>query len=86
MLRESAHASRAMPRPGASYGGAPRDSSVVDGPVVAVPLTAFSAFVAGVRSGTFDTARGTEHQDALGAEAASVRQALAPLRSDRANA
>ncbi|SCG09156.1 hypothetical protein GA0115255_125022 [Streptomyces sp. Ncost-T6T-2b] len=26
-----------------------------DGPVVAVPVTAFSAFVAGVRGGTFDT-------------------------------
>ncbi|MFQ6850284.1 DUF397 domain-containing protein [Streptomyces sp. 35M1] len=32
-----------------------RDSKAVDGPVVAVPLTAFPAFVAGVRSGTFDT-------------------------------
>ncbi|MEV7494610.1 DUF397 domain-containing protein [Streptomyces anulatus] len=32
-----------------------RDSKVVDGPVVAVPVTAFAAFVAGVRSGTFDT-------------------------------
>lgn len=32
-----------------------RDSKVVDGPVVAVPVTAFSAFVAGVRGGTFDT-------------------------------
>ncbi|MYV63847.1 DUF397 domain-containing protein [Streptomyces sp. SID4931] len=33
-----------------------RDSKVMeDGPVVAVPVTAFSAFVAGVRGGTFDT-------------------------------
>ncbi|MDG9683144.1 DUF397 domain-containing protein [Streptomyces sp. DH18] len=32
-----------------------RDSKVVDGPVVAVPVTAFAAFVAGVRGGTFDT-------------------------------
>ncbi|XCM32374.1 DUF397 domain-containing protein [Streptomyces parvus] len=32
-----------------------RDSKAVDGPVVAVPVTAFSAFVAGVRGGTFDT-------------------------------
>ncbi|WDG31405.1 DUF397 domain-containing protein [Streptomyces sp. CA-278952] len=32
-----------------------RDSKVVDGPVVAVPGTAFAAFVAGVRGGTFDT-------------------------------
>ncbi len=32
-----------------------RDSKVVDGPVVAVPATAFTAFVAGVRGGTFDT-------------------------------
>ncbi|MFJ3324854.1 DUF397 domain-containing protein [Streptomyces griseus] len=32
-----------------------RDSKVVDGPVVAVPVTAFAAFVAGVQSGTFDT-------------------------------
>ncbi|WP_424919432.1 DUF397 domain-containing protein [Streptomyces sp. wa1064] len=31
-----------------------RDSKVVDGPVVAVPVTAFAAFVAGVRSGTLD--------------------------------
>ncbi|MFB8214943.1 DUF397 domain-containing protein [Streptomyces anulatus] len=31
-----------------------RDSKVVDGPVVAVPFTAFAAFVAGVRGGTFD--------------------------------
>ncbi|MFD0422633.1 DUF397 domain-containing protein [Streptomyces parvus] len=33
-----------------------RDSKVMDGPVVAVPATAFAAFVAGVRGGTFDTA------------------------------
>ncbi|WP_404950157.1 DUF397 domain-containing protein [Streptomyces sp. ARC12] len=32
-----------------------RDSKVVDGPVVAVPVTAFAAFVAGVRGGAFDT-------------------------------
>ncbi|MEV3890911.1 DUF397 domain-containing protein [Streptomyces anulatus] len=32
-----------------------RDSKVMDGPVVAVPVTAFAAFVAGVRGGTFDT-------------------------------
>ncbi|MEV6436227.1 DUF397 domain-containing protein [Streptomyces anulatus] len=32
-----------------------RDSKVVGGPVVAVPATAFAAFVAGVRGGTFDT-------------------------------
>ncbi|MEU3318934.1 DUF397 domain-containing protein [Streptomyces sp. NPDC006785] len=32
-----------------------RDSKVVDGPVVTVPATAFSAFVAGVQGGTFDT-------------------------------
>ncbi|MFD9849426.1 DUF397 domain-containing protein [Streptomyces parvus] len=32
-----------------------RDSKAVDGPVVAVPVTAFAAFVAGVRGGTFDT-------------------------------
>ncbi|MEU4027979.1 DUF397 domain-containing protein [Streptomyces anulatus] len=32
-----------------------RDSKVVGGPVVAVPVTAFAAFVAGVRGGTFDT-------------------------------
>ncbi|MGQ4714120.1 DUF397 domain-containing protein [Streptomyces anulatus] len=31
-----------------------RDSKVLDGPVVAVPVTAFAAFVAGVRGGTFD--------------------------------
>ncbi|MEV7654297.1 DUF397 domain-containing protein [Streptomyces anulatus] len=32
-----------------------RDSKVVDGPVVAVPVTAFAAFVAGVSGGTFGT-------------------------------
>ncbi|NEC22276.1 DUF397 domain-containing protein [Streptomyces parvus] len=32
-----------------------RDSKAVDGPVVAVPATAFAAFVADVRGGTFDT-------------------------------
>ncbi|MFJ2025046.1 DUF397 domain-containing protein [Streptomyces sp. NPDC087897] len=32
-----------------------RDSKVADGPVVAVPVTAFAAFVAGVQGGTFDT-------------------------------
>ncbi|MDQ0984318.1 DUF397 domain-containing protein [Streptomyces sp. V2I9] len=32
-----------------------RDSKVADGPVVAVPVTAFLAFVAGVQGGTFDT-------------------------------
>ncbi|WP_405463024.1 DUF397 domain-containing protein [Streptomyces anulatus] len=32
-----------------------RDSKVVGGPVVAVRVTAFAAFVAGVRGGTFDT-------------------------------
>ncbi|MFF8439779.1 DUF397 domain-containing protein [Streptomyces californicus] len=32
-----------------------RDSKVMDGPVVSVPATAFAAFVAGVRGGTFDT-------------------------------
>ncbi|MFE6982476.1 DUF397 domain-containing protein [Streptomyces griseus] len=32
-----------------------RDSKVVGGPVVEVPVTAFSAFVAGVQGGTFDT-------------------------------
>ncbi|MEU9673426.1 DUF397 domain-containing protein [Streptomyces parvus] len=32
-----------------------RDSKAVDGPVVAVPVTAFSAFVAGVQGGTFET-------------------------------
>ncbi|WDT92512.1 DUF397 domain-containing protein [Streptomyces sp. SCSIO-PteL053] len=31
-----------------------RDSKVMDSPVVAVPTTAFAAFVAGVRSGTYD--------------------------------
>ncbi|MFE3430109.1 DUF397 domain-containing protein [Streptomyces sp. YPW6] len=40
----------------ATHGIVPvRDSKVVDGPVVTVPATAFAAFVAGVRSGTFDT-------------------------------
>ncbi|OWA20875.1 DUF397 domain-containing protein [Streptomyces sp. CS057] len=33
-----------------------RDSKVAGGPVVAVPVTAFAAFVAGVRGGTFDAA------------------------------
>ncbi|MFD8058970.1 DUF397 domain-containing protein [Streptomyces cyaneofuscatus] len=33
-----------------------RDSKVVDGPVVGVRTAAFSAFVAGVRAGTFDAA------------------------------
>nr|WP_107050383.1 MULTISPECIES: DUF397 domain-containing protein [unclassified Streptomyces] len=33
-----------------------RDSKVVGGPVLTVPATAFAAFVAGVRGGTFDTA------------------------------
>ncbi|MFJ2025045.1 DUF397 domain-containing protein [Streptomyces sp. NPDC087897] len=33
-----------------------RDSKVVGGPVVTVPVTAFAAFVAGVQGGTFDTA------------------------------
>ncbi|MCX4708679.1 DUF397 domain-containing protein [Streptomyces griseus] len=32
-----------------------RDSKVVGGPVVEVPVTAFAAFVAGVQGGTFDT-------------------------------
>ncbi|WP_097867775.1 DUF397 domain-containing protein [Streptomyces sp. rh34] len=32
-----------------------RDSKAVDGPVISVPGTAFAAFVAGVRGGTFDT-------------------------------
>ncbi|MET8602274.1 DUF397 domain-containing protein [Streptomyces sp. SM1P] len=32
-----------------------RDSKVEGGPVVAVPATAFAAFVAGVQGGTFDT-------------------------------
>ncbi|MEU2765040.1 MULTISPECIES: DUF397 domain-containing protein [unclassified Streptomyces] len=40
----------------ATHGIVPvRDSKVVDGPVVTVAATAFAAFVAGVRSGTFDT-------------------------------
>ncbi|MGW6283391.1 DUF397 domain-containing protein [Streptomyces sp. NPDC055107] len=40
----------------ASRGVVPvRDSKVAGGPVVAVPATAFAAFVAGVRGGTFDT-------------------------------
>ncbi|PVC64068.1 DUF397 domain-containing protein, partial [Streptomyces sp. CS065A] len=33
-----------------------RDSKVVDGPVVGVRTAAFSAFVAGVRAGTFPAA------------------------------
>ncbi|MFJ8772878.1 DUF397 domain-containing protein [Streptomyces microflavus] len=33
-----------------------RDSKTVDGPVVAVRTAAFSAFVAGVQAGNFDTA------------------------------
>ncbi|MFD6800793.1 DUF397 domain-containing protein [Streptomyces cyaneofuscatus] len=33
-----------------------RDSKVVDGPVVGVRATAFSAFVAGVQAGTFNAA------------------------------
>ncbi|MFF2221922.1 DUF397 domain-containing protein [Streptomyces globisporus] len=32
-----------------------RDSKVMGGPVVAVPVIAFAAFVAGVQGGTFDT-------------------------------
>ncbi|MGW7224866.1 DUF397 domain-containing protein [Streptomyces cyaneofuscatus] len=32
-----------------------RDSKCVDGPVVGVRAAAFSAFVAGVQAGTFDT-------------------------------
>lgn len=32
-----------------------RDSKVVGGPVVAVPATAFAAFVEGVQGGSFDT-------------------------------
>ncbi|MEU3716585.1 DUF397 domain-containing protein [Streptomyces californicus] len=32
-----------------------RDSKVVGGPVVTVPVAAFAAFVAGVQGGTFDT-------------------------------
>ncbi|MER6603584.1 DUF397 domain-containing protein [Streptomyces parvus] len=40
----------------ATHGIVPiRDSKVMEGPVVEVPATAFSAFVVGVRSGTFDT-------------------------------
>ncbi|MFI7291661.1 DUF397 domain-containing protein [Streptomyces anulatus] len=40
----------------AAHGIVPvRDSKVGDGPVIAVPGTAFAAFVAGVRGGTFDT-------------------------------
>ncbi|MFF3033287.1 DUF397 domain-containing protein [Streptomyces rubiginosohelvolus] len=40
----------------ATHGIVPvRDSKAVDGPVVVVPVTAFSAFVAGLRGGTFDT-------------------------------
>ncbi|MFC8696740.1 DUF397 domain-containing protein [Streptomyces parvus] len=40
----------------ATHGIVPvRDSKAVDGPVVAVPATAFAAFVAGVRGGTFGT-------------------------------
>ncbi|WP_103510173.1 DUF397 domain-containing protein [Streptomyces sp. SM13] len=40
----------------AAHGIVPvRDSKVGDGPVVAVPVTAFATFVAGVRGGTFDT-------------------------------
>ncbi|MET9091605.1 DUF397 domain-containing protein [Streptomyces cyaneofuscatus] len=31
-----------------------RDSKTVDGPVLTVPAAAFSAFVSGVRAGTFD--------------------------------
>nr|WP_203685586.1 DUF397 domain-containing protein [Streptomyces sp. SID14515] len=39
----------------ASRGVVPvRDSKVVGGPVIEVPATAFSAFVAGVQGGTFD--------------------------------
>ncbi|MER6189553.1 DUF397 domain-containing protein [Streptomyces cyaneofuscatus] len=41
----------------ASYDLVPvRDSKVVDGPVVGVRATAFSAFVAGVQAGTFSAA------------------------------
>ncbi|MFJ8776874.1 DUF397 domain-containing protein [Streptomyces microflavus] len=41
----------------ASHGIVPvRDSKVVGGPVVDVRAAAFSAFVAGVRAGTFDAA------------------------------
>ncbi|MEV7112453.1 DUF397 domain-containing protein [Streptomyces anulatus] len=44
------------PNLAASRGIVPvRDSKVVGGPVVAVPVTAFAAFVAGVQGGTFDT-------------------------------
>ncbi|WP_107471552.1 DUF397 domain-containing protein [Streptomyces sp. PTY087I2] len=32
-----------------------RDSKVLGGPVVEVPVAAFAAFVTGVRGGTFDT-------------------------------
>ncbi|MEU6627065.1 DUF397 domain-containing protein [Streptomyces parvus] len=40
----------------ATHGIVPvRDSKVVSGPVVEVPVTAFSAFVAGVQGGTFHT-------------------------------
>ncbi|MCL6287006.1 DUF397 domain-containing protein [Streptomyces sp. ATCC51928] len=35
-------------------GGAVRDSKAVDSPVIAVPVTAFVAFVAGVEGGAFD--------------------------------
>ncbi|WP_098024406.1 DUF397 domain-containing protein [Streptomyces sp. st115] len=35
-------------------GVAVRDSKAVDGPVIAVPVTAFVAFVAGVEGGAFD--------------------------------
>ncbi|MEU4175055.1 DUF397 domain-containing protein [Streptomyces sp. NPDC026589] len=31
-----------------------RDSKVVDGPVIAVPVAAFAAFVTGARGGAFD--------------------------------
>ncbi|MET8057730.1 DUF397 domain-containing protein [Streptomyces microflavus] len=41
----------------ASQGIVPvRDSKTVDGPVVAVRTASFSAFVAGVQAGKFDTA------------------------------
>ncbi|MET8378639.1 DUF397 domain-containing protein [Streptomyces microflavus] len=41
----------------ASQGIVPvRDSKTVDGPVVAVRTASFSAFVAGVQAGNFDTA------------------------------
>ncbi|MFD4028530.1 DUF397 domain-containing protein [Streptomyces sp. NPDC058576] len=40
----------------AAHGIVPvRDSKLVDGPVVTVPAASFTAFVAGVRGGTFDT-------------------------------